>query len=132
MKTVEHYMHESRRSVTCLAYASPAPACPGVWSNRTDGRQESRQITLRLAATGDAVSGEIALSDDEHHAYDLDQLHMRGKDLSFTFEIDGRRNQSLEIQARLDGEEMHITLSGFEDTYRQYGLGRQREGFSRQ
>ena len=47
---------------------------------------------------------------------------MIGRDLNFTFEIDGKRNRFLEVQARVEERQMQATLRGSEDIYGRYLL----------
>ena len=70
------------------------------------------------------VLGQIALSEDTEDAefHPLDHIHMIGRDLTFTFEIDGKRNRFLEVQARVEEQQMQATLRGSEDIYGRYLL----------
>jgi len=80
------------------------------------------QITLRLETKADAVFGRISLSEDAEEFYTLDHIHLIGNNLKFTFDIGGKRNKLLEVQASVDDEKMNVNLYGIENYYGGYLL----------
>jgi hypothetical protein len=94
----------------------------GIWKSRTDQAEDEMPITLRFETKGDAVFGQISLSEDSEELYQLNHIHLIGNNLKFTFEIDGKRNKFLEVQAHVKENKMNVTLYGIEDTFGNYLL----------
>jgi choloylglycine hydrolase len=99
----------------------------GTWKSGADRAEDEMPVTLRFETGGDAVFGQISLSEDAEEFYPLDHIHLIGHDLKFTFEIDGKRNKFLEVQAQVKENTMDITLSGIEDTFGHYLLVKESE-----
>ena len=79
-------------------------------------------ITLILETEGDAVFGQITLSEEDEEFYQLDHVHLIGNDLKFAFEVNGKRNKFLEVQAHLNENKMNVTLCSIENTFGDYLL----------
>jgi penicillin V acylase-like amidase (Ntn superfamily) len=94
----------------------------GVWRNKPDKVKDEMQITLRFETKADAVSGRISLSGDAEEFYPLDHVHMIGNKIKFTFDVDGKRNKLLEVQASIDDEKMRLTVYSIENNYGNYLL----------
>jgi len=94
----------------------------GVWKNKPDKLKDEMQITLRFETKADAVFGRISLSEDAEEFYPLDHIHLIGNQLKFTFDVGGKRNKLLEVQASIDDEKMNVSLYGIENYYGGYLL----------
>ncbi|MFC1683331.1 hypothetical protein ACFL0G_03905 [Candidatus Zixiibacteriota bacterium] len=94
----------------------------GVWKNKPDNPEEEMPITLILETEGDAVFGQITLSEEDEEFYQLDHVHLIGNDLKFAFEVNGKRNKFLEVQAHLNENKMNVTLCSIENTFGDYLL----------
>jgi len=89
----------------------------GVWKNKHNKEKDEMEITLKIETQGDAVFGQISLSEDAEEFYKLDHIHLIGSNLEFTFETDGKRNKFLEVQAYIHNNKMDVNLYGIEDYY---------------
>ena len=96
----------------------------GDWRNKPDKAKGEMQITLGLETKADAVFGRISLSEDTKQFYALDHIHLIGNNLKFTFDVNGKRNKFLEVQASIDDETMNVGLYGIEDYFGNYLLFR--------
>jgi len=94
----------------------------GVWRNKPDKAKNEMQITLRLETKADAVFGQVSLSEDSGEFYPLDHIHSIGNNLKFTFDVNGKRNKLLEVQASVDDEKMKVSVYGIENYYGGYLL----------
>jgi hypothetical protein len=94
----------------------------GVWRNKPDKAKNEMQITLRLETKADAVFGKISLSEGAEEFYPLDHIHSIGNKLKFTFDVNGKRNKLLEVQASVDDEKMKVSVYGIENYYGGYLL----------
>jgi len=99
----------------------------GAWKDKPDKEKNEMEITLKIETRGDAVFGQISLSEDTEEFYEFDHIHLIGNNLKFTFEINGKRNKFLEVQASIDDEKMNVTLYGIEDNYGNYLLWKDNE-----
>jgi hypothetical protein len=94
----------------------------GVWRNKPDKAKDEMQITIRFETRADAVFGQISLYEDTEEFYKLDHIHLISNNLKFTFDVNGKRNKFLEVQASIDDEKMNVSLYGIENNYGKYLL----------
>ncbi len=85
------------------------------------------QITLKLETKSDAVFGRISLSEDAEEFYPLDHIHLIGTKLKFTFDVNGKRNKFLEVQASIDEEKMNVNAYSIENYLGNYLLSKDGE-----
>ena len=96
----------------------------GEWINKPDKAKDEMQITIRLETKADAVFGQISTSEDAEEFYKLDHIHLIGNNLKFTFDVNGKRNKFLEVQASVNDEKMNVNLYGIEANYGNYLLSK--------
>lgn len=85
----------------------------GSWEDKESG------LTFTLDTRDDRVSGSVSNSKD---IYPMDHLHMLGQSLNFTFRTKG--NMFMEVDARIDEDQMQILVRTSEENAGTYELVR--------
>jgi len=87
----------------------------GEWKNKPDKQKDEIKVTLILDTKGDAVFGQMSISDDDEEVLKIEHIHLIGNNLSYTFKTENR--SFVEVQAIIDDAEMQVKLYGIEDDF---------------
>ena len=92
----------------------------GTWKNTPDKEKDKNEVTIKLETKGDAVFGQISISENDEKSFKAEHIHLIENNLNFTYKME--KKTFIEGQASIEGEKMNVTLFGNRRVYGNYLL----------